>query len=225
MILCIDTSSAQLILALYDSNSNQLNGELLLEPPTHGQALVPAMDFLLGQFKQQLSGIAVCVGPGSFTGLRVGLATAQGLAFSLNLPVVGISSLELLAANQGEMEHTVWALIDARQKMLYAAPFAWQDGQLVRLAQDGSASVERLLELIEKPACLLGSGALAYADQFSGFSIIEPRRPSGETLARLAIKAFAQNQYIDPQALKPNYCRPSDAEARFGLPMEQYNLL
>lgn len=228
MILCVDSSARELVLALWDSEKQQLKAELWLDGPlTHGQMLMPSIQFLLQQTKGEISGLAICVGPGSFTGLRVGLATVQGLAFSKNLPIVGLSSLQIMAANQGELPHTVWAIMDARQNMLYAAPFSWQDGQLLRLAEDGAARVERLLELIDKPAFLVGSGAMTYAEAFqqAGLTVQPARTVRGETLARLAAQAFMRKEQVSPEQLKPNYCRPSDAEASFGIPLEKYNLL
>lgn len=230
MILSLDTSANPLIMALYHKEKAKLVAELMLDAPaTHGQSLLSGLDFLIKQFPGEvLSAIGVCVGPGSFTGLRVGLATVQGLAYSLNLPVVGLSSLEIMAATHGEIEGTVWAIMDARQKMLYAAPFCWEQGRLKRLAADGAGTPERFKEQLAGPATLLGNGAFLYAELFAapGVVIIKDEKypPRGATLAELTVAALAQGRGITPEELKPNYCRPSDAEARFNLPLETYNL-
>ncbi len=230
MILSLDTSASQLLLALYDAKQKKMAAELMLDSPlTHGQSLMASVNFLLAQLPgAKLSGLGVCVGPGSFTGLRVGLATVQGLAFALGLKVAAISSLEIMAMSFGPLPHTVWAIMDARQNMLYAAPFIWQKGELRRVAGDGAASLDRLKELIVAPACLLGGGALLYGEQLAGpgIEIMPEFKPArGLVLAELSNMAFARGLLMEPEELRPNYCRPSEAEARFGLPLESYNLL
>jgi tRNA threonylcarbamoyl adenosine modification protein YeaZ len=157
MLLALDTSTAQLRIILWDLERDCLGAEMLLDSAaTHGTTLLPGLQWLLQRFPgRQAQGIAVCVGPGSFTGLRIGLASAMGLAYAWNVPLLPLSSLELAALNYGVSPHTVWVINDARHNMVYAAPFKWQDKQLIRLAPDKAASPERLRQALIPPAILL----------------------------------------------------------------------
>ena len=228
MLLAFDSSASPLTMALWDTENERLAAELMLDSNS-GSSLLPGIDYMLSHFPGRgLRALAVCTGPGSFTGLRVGLASAQGLAFALDIPVIPLSSLEILAFAAGCRPGMVWAIVDARQKTVYAAPFTWEQGRLRRLAPDGAASPERLRELLKPPACLLGSGAELYARLLTtpGISVMPlTAAPRGATLIELARPRLLSGQTIAADALKPNYCRPSDVEARFNLPLEEYNLL
>ena len=155
--------------------------------------------------------IGVTVGPGSFTGLRVGLAFAQGLAAALDRPVVGVSALDALAASAGEAME-VAALIDARRGQVYAR--FWRDGEV-----DGAAEALTLdaaaarIAAMRTDAVLVGSGAALFADIAAGRTILTPDGPEPEALARLAAAA-------DPASApaRPLYLRAPDATPPTRLP-------
>lgn len=158
-----------------------------------------------------LDRIGVTVGPGSFTGLRVGLAFAKGLAAALDRPVVGISTLDALAASVGEVP-AVAALIDARRGQVYAR--FWRDG-----APGGAAEALTLAVAAERiaglgaGAVLVGSGAALFADLASGTGLRPLDGPAPEALARLATAA-------DPRLARatPLYLRAPDATPPTRLP-------
>jgi tRNA threonylcarbamoyladenosine biosynthesis protein TsaB len=231
MLLALDTSAAPLRASLWDLQADRLRAEILLDnSATHGTTLLPGLHWLMAQFPHhKAKAIAVCVGPGSFTGLRVGLATALGLAYAWELPMIPLSSLELTALAYGPCPGTVWAVNDARQHMVYAAPFKWDDDQLIRLGPDSAARPERLGQLIVPPASLVGTGIAAYRETLSGAGIAlaeEARLPFRSGLpAQQATGYWRQGVSVSPMQLQANYCRPSDAEKRFARPLENYNLL
>ncbi len=230
-VLAIDTAQAPLGLAL--ARDGRVLGELLTTAATtHSRRLLPALDFLLDQCglaKSDLTGLAVSLGPGFFTGLRIGLASAQGLALGLDLPVAGVSSLRLLAAGPETGDGLVWAVADARRGLVYAAPFQREGGQLTRLEPDAALSPPRLAEQLRAPAWLVGAGARLYADQLLGPGLsLAPAihdQPRPGLLALIGEERLAQGQGLPPEAVRPRYCRPSDAEVRFGLPLEGYRLI
>ncbi|MDR1396987.1 MAG: tRNA (adenosine(37)-N6)-threonylcarbamoyltransferase complex dimerization subunit type 1 TsaB [Desulfarculales bacterium] len=231
MMLALDTSASPLLIALWDMERDSLAAELLLDnAKTHGSLLLPALQWLTSHWPdKKLRAVAVCVGPGSFTGLRVGVASAIGLAYAWNLPMISLSSLELPALSHGPVAGaTVWVINDARQHMVYAAPFQWEGDKLLRLAPDGAASPERLRQLLAPPALLLGSGAALYGETLTGEGIIlgnTDMTPRPGLLARQAACYWREGVTVSPWQIKPNYCRPSDAEKRFTLPLEEYSLL
>ena len=158
-----------------------------------------------------LDRIGVTVGPGSFTGLRVGLAFAQGLAAALDRPAVGVSALDALAASAGE-GRAVAALIDARRGQVYAR--FWRDGEA-----DGPAEALSLeaaatrIGAMGSGAVLVGSGAALFADGAAGRTILSLDGPEPEALARLAAAA-------DPASApaRPLYLRAPDATPPTRLP-------
>ncbi|MCF8065028.1 MAG: tRNA (adenosine(37)-N6)-threonylcarbamoyltransferase complex dimerization subunit type 1 TsaB [Desulfarculaceae bacterium] len=231
MILALDTSLAAGGVALADGS--RVLAQAMLKPgPGDSRRLLPAIQKIMtqaGASRSDLTGLAVTIGPGFFTGLRVALATAQGLALGLNLPVAGVSSLRLLAANAPAGRRTVWALADARREMLYAACFA-QDGEAFqRREEDMAITPERLLPLLKPPALLLGPGArlLDPADLAPGLDLapVSCDLPSPGLLALIGGRRLAQGKGLAPHQLRPRYCRPSEAEVRFGLPMDDYHLV
>lgn len=231
MILALDTCLAGGGAAL--ASGGRVLAQALLEPgPGFSRRLLPAVEQVLAQAgasPRDLTGLAVTIGPGFFTGLRVALATAQGLALGLNLPVAAFSSLRLLAAGAPAGSRIIWALADARRGLLYAARFE-QDGEtLLRREPDMAISPELLLPRLEPPALLLGPGArILEPDALApGLELAPPQcdLPSPGLLALMGQRRLEKGQGVPAHQLRPRYCRPSDAEVRFGLPLDDYRLV
>lgn len=163
-----------------------------------------------------LDRIGVTVGPGSFTGLRVGLAFAQGLGAALDRPVVGVSTLDALAASTAPIG-LVAALIDARRGQVYARLF--RDGAPVSTAEPLSleAAAERLTAFRDQapgePLILIGSGAVLLAEGLAGATVLPLAAPTAQALARLTASA-------DPETAPPRplYLRAPDATPPSRLP-------
>jgi tRNA threonylcarbamoyladenosine biosynthesis protein TsaB len=231
VILALDTCLSGGGAAL--AEEGRVLAQALLEPgPGFSRRLLPAIEQVMaraGASPKDLTGLTVTIGPGFFTGLRVALATAQGLALGLNLAVAGVSSLRLLAANAPAGRRTVWALADARRGLLYAACFE-QDGQeFHRREADMAITPELLRPRLKPPALLLGPGArlLDTADLAPGLELAPAScdLPSPGLLALIGQRRLAQGRGLAPHQLRPRYCRPSDAEVRFGLPLDDYRLM
>ncbi len=231
IVLALDTALASGGVAL--AEGDQVLASLKLGPgQSFSSRLLAAVADLLEQTRLKpadLGGLAVNLGPGFFTGLRVGLATAQGLAFGLGIPAVGVSSLRLLAAAAPAEARTVWALADARRGLVYAAAFSRQGESLQRLEEDMAITPELLAPRLEPPALLLGSGARLYAEtlQAPGILLAPPEfdDPDPGLLALMGVQRLDQGQGGGAEVLRPRYCRPSDAEVRFGLPLDEYRLI
>lgn len=230
LVLALDTAAQAGGVGL--AEDGRLLGEVLVDSPaTHSRRLLPAVDFLLaqcGRQRRELGGLAVSLGPGFFTGVRIGLATAQGLALGLGLPATGVGSLRLLAAGPMGYTGTIWAVSDARRGLVYAAPFAAGPDGLERLDGDAAMSPERLAQRLEGPALLVGAGARLYAEALlrPGLALAPPAAdlPRPGLLALMGAERLAEGLGVGPEALLPRYCRPSDAEIRFGLPLDGYRL-
>ncbi len=231
LVLAIDTSFAPAGVAL--AREGRLLGEIFaVAASTHSQRLLPAVEFLLAQCqagREQLEGLTVTLGPGLFTGLRIGLATAQGLALGLGLKVAGVSTLRVMAEACRSREGRLWAVADARRGLVYAAPFQVEGGEVRRLDQDAAMSPVRLAERLEPPALLVGEGAGMYREQLLAPGLeLAPAwagLPRPGLLALLGEELLESGNGVGPEEIKPRYLRPSEAEVRFGLPLDEYRLI
>jgi tRNA threonylcarbamoyladenosine biosynthesis protein TsaB len=144
----------------------QVLAELLLNlAKPHSDLLLPGVEQLLdatGSELGTLDALAVVVGPGSFTGLRVGVATAKGLALAAGLPLVGISSLQTLACQVPGTLQPVCALLDARKQQVYAGLYQWHEGVPQPLVPERVLDPETLLEQLSGETLFVGDGALVY---------------------------------------------------------------
>jgi len=169
--------------------------------------------------KDALEGIGVVRGPGSFTGLRVGLATAKGLALAIGCPLLGVSSLQCLAMQLPFTRLPVCAMLDARKQEVYAALYHWQAGSPHPLADERVIRPEKLLAEIPDETLFVGSGALAYRSlivrQLAGRAHFAPAftsLPRTGAAAALVLHEWQAGRTLAAEELMPVYLRPSEAE-------------
>jgi len=199
------------------------------ETGTHAERLMESIDHMLGLAgwaSDEIQAVACAVGPGSFTGLRIGLAVAKGIAYSLGIPIAGASSLTSLAMGCAGADGTVLALIDARRGEIYAAALRVDAaGRMERVTEEFVAPPEAVVERfrsIDGRLIMAGDGALAYegilrrglgdrADLAPGPAV----RPQALSLALLTHERLARGESDELASLAPNYIRRSDAEIGF----------
>ena len=169
-----------------------------------------------------IDGVAVSVGPGSFTGLRIGISTAMGLAYGLGLKAAGINTLAGLAWNAAKPGTLVCPLIDARRSQVYTAVYRLNESIPDVVMKPFAVPLAKLLEILQsldEPVTVTGP----FAEQFrkkleknSGtlLSFISPEsaKPSAEAIARFGFMMFQRGETVNPAELKPLYLRRSDAE-------------
>ena len=223
LILAFETSAKACCVALHDGN------KLLAESYqntglTHSQTLMTMAEDLLktcGMTAGDVTHLAVAAGPGSFTGVRIGVAAAKGFGWGAELPVYGVSTLESMARSLGVWDGHVCACMDARRSQVYNALFRSKGGALERVSEDRAIALEELktdLEQIDGPIYLVGDGAMLTHRTLSGQieNLILPpehrlqQRASGVALA--AAEAIGRGESGDGAALQPNYLRLSQAE-------------
>ena len=220
-ILAIDTSASSLSIAITDESG--VIGEFSLDTGrTHSEALLPMLDALLSISRTKLtdmSAVALTIGPGSFTGLRIGCATVKGWALALGLPVITISSTEAMAAAAaGGGDIYSCPLFDARRNEVYTALF--KDGQ--RLWEDDAAEPELLayrLRQLQQPVLLSGDGLAKYREIFRSILGENFREAAGErrkfmagAAAMLAQTKYAAGDFADAATLEPVYLRGADVD-------------
>jgi tRNA threonylcarbamoyladenosine biosynthesis protein TsaB len=189
----------------------------------HAEVLTPAIEFTCAQAQvsiDEIGAIAVDIGPGLFTGLRVGVATAKAMAQALRLPVVGLSSLDLLAYPVRHSRRLIACVIDARRGEVFAALYRQVPGGVQRVGGPMvTTAVELAGELMaRREECLLvGDGALRYADVFAPLAGVEAATvghayPSAAALVELSQPRVQREEFVQPWELEPMYLRQADAD-------------
>jgi tRNA threonylcarbamoyladenosine biosynthesis protein TsaB len=187
----------------------------------HAEILTPAIDFVCAQADiglDELGVIAVDVGPGLFTGMRVGLAAGKALALALRVPMIGISSLDLLAFPQRRADRVVVPVIDARKGEVFYAMYRQVPGGVQQVAPPRVGPVDDLVaDLLARSqeALCVGDGALRYRRQIlDGFhcEIAEESHPSAGPLVQLAHARALREDWVNPAEIRPVYLRLPDAE-------------
>lgn len=172
--------------------------------------------------KNALDAIGVVRGPGSFTGLRVGLATAKGLALAIGCPLLGISSLQCLAMQLPFSDMPVCAMLDARKQEVYAALYHWQSGSPQRTGEERVVKPDVLLSDIIGETLFVGNGALVYRSLIvrhlasqAHFAPAFLNLPRAGAAAALALSEWQAGRFLNADELMPLYLRPSEAELNF----------
>jgi tRNA threonylcarbamoyladenosine biosynthesis protein TsaB len=219
-ILGIETSTHSGSVSLIEGD--KILGEFFLNlGPAHSEKLLPMIDWLLGEVgieKKRIDGISVSVGPGSFTALRIGISTVKGLAFSLGIPVVGVSSLEVLAMNLFTSS-VICSIIDARKKEVFAAFFKFFEGRLVRVSNDILISPVGLSKMISESTIFIGDGVIPYRDflmdalgEFALFCPLNLNFPRASSCALIGAQRLKDGREDDLSTLVPLYLRKAEAD-------------
>ena len=227
LVLGIDTATRTASIGLTDQE--RIVGEFSLQVErVHSKRLMPMVDQLLtsaGLDVNQVEGIAVSAGPGSFTGLRIGMATAKGLAYALSIPLVGVSTLSGLCFNCGPVEGLVCPILDARMNQYYTGLYEWQDGRPTPIIQDGVVNRQELVQMLEQDSRLKVIVAEQDLDSTLGLKERFPQMirhapdhlvyPRGSSIAVLGFRKINSGAEDALLSLQPTYLRRSQAEILF----------
>lgn len=218
-LLAVDTAARYCSVAVV--HNNNLLGEILNEKQeTHSKHLMSMIKEVFGISgfnPHDMDGFSVTKGPGSFTGLRIGISSVKGLAEAAGKPVAGISTLDALAAQLPETPYLICVMIDARKGEVYSSHYRFINGIIKKETQEENLIPAMAIEDINEPCLFIGDGALVYRniieDKFDGlvhfmpdeFNIIK-----ASTVAFLGIKKFQNNDIEDAGLIVPHYIRKSD---------------
>ena len=222
IILGIDTATPQVGCAI-GGHEGVIGCFQTAKGKRHAETLVPAIDFLCRQTHVELDeigAIAVDVGPGLFTGLRVGVATAKAMASALRIPVVGVSSLDLLAFPLRWSNRRLVSVVDARRGEVFYAFYRQVPGGVQRLSEPQVGTPEQLCNEIQatgEDCVAVGDGARRYADQLIDLIKVEIADaglayPSPSSLVQLAHARALREDFVNPWEVSPVYLRKADAE-------------
>ena len=222
MLLSIDSSAVTASVALAD-NSKVLKSEFLNAGLTHSETLLPMIKRVMQDVAFDcLDAIAVTVGPGSFTGIRIGVATAKGIAFAHNTPCIAVSTLEAIAYNFVDKDAVICAVMDARRMQFYNALFKVENGVVTRITPDRAiavADLEKELSAYDN-VIVAGDGARLCVDNMSLSNISLADDDKIYQNATGVYLAALNKDTISPDALVPVYLRPSQAERELKLKKE-----
>lgn len=224
MILAIDSSSLVASVSLVDEATIIAEYTINLKK-THSQTLLPMINEIInmtGIDKKEIEAIAVTDGPGSFTGLRIGAATSKGLAFALNIPIIGVSTIEAMAYNFNHCNKLICPIMDARRNQVYTGIYECQNDELIELLPPCAVSIDELIEKIiqlNQAVIFTGDGIPVYQSYINEnlkvnhyFAENHLNRQKSSALGTLAMKRFKNGQTESADTFAPCYMRLSQAE-------------
>lgn len=222
LVLGIETSTPQTSVTI-GSEQGIIGSCLVSRGATHGEFLLPAVEFLMRQANltyRNLSAIAVGLGPGLFTGMRVGIATGKTLAQALSVPIVGVASLDLLAFDVRYSNKLICPVLDAKRREVFFSFYRQVPGGITRTSQYQVGSPDRLLAELEgrgEEVLLVGNGALLYRSKLEEaekieFGSLSNAFPRASSLVELVMPRLFREDFDRLFDVEPLYMRRSDAE-------------
>ena len=191
---------------------------------SHTKVLLPAIHEVLSSQSLKptdLKGLAVSIGPGSFSGLRVGLATMTGFRMALNIPLVTVPTFEAMAWNLRGAEVPICPILKARSGIVYWARFRWEGEKLVQLVAAQVGSLDALARSLLEPTLVYGEGWMLNREAFLGMSDMmregptEAMNASAINVGLASLSRFKSRNFAE-HGLTPNYVQPSYAEMKSG---------
>ena len=222
-ILAVDTSSGSCSVAVIE-NSNLLAEIIKADGETHSRHLMDMIKKVLelsGLILFDIDGFAVTKGPGSFTGLRIGISSVKGLAAATGKPLAGISTLDALAAQVSPTPYIVCSLIDARKGEVYSSRYRFIDGLIQKVTMEEAFLPVKSADGIGEPCLFIGDGASLYRDIIEKklgnlarflpplFNVIR-----ASTVAFMSLKKFENKDTVDAALFAPHYIRKSDVKLK-----------
>lgn len=223
-ILALDSSGLVASVAVVEDNN--LIGEYTIHhKKTHSQTLLPMLDEVTRMIELDtltIDAIAVAAGPGSFTGLRIGSATAKGLAFAWGKPIIEVPTVEALAYNVCYSEHLICPIMDARRNQVYTGIYRWEGEQLYTIEGQMAVGIEELLEKLERlddRVIFLGDGVPVFGERIrerlgacASFAPAHMMRQRAGAVAVCGMTYYRKGKFVSPAEHKPDYLRLSQAE-------------
>ena len=224
-VLALETATLAGSVAITD-DAEGLIGEVKVNVGiAHSERLMPSIEWLLkasGISIKEIDAFGVSIGPGSFTGLRIGLSAAKGFAFAADRPIVPVRTIDAFARTMPFCRHMICPMLDARKNEVYAGLYRWEDNLCKEILPQTAIDPAELLKKINEPVVFMGEGSKIYKDIIAEvietnavFAPLSKMSPSASTVAEIAIEKIRQGVTTDPVSLTPLYIRKSEAEIRW----------
>jgi len=196
---------------------------------THSEKLLKMIEYVLsesGYTPDAIDGWAIALGPGSFTGLRIGVSTVKGLAFATGKPALGVPTLDILASQVSPTPYLICPILDARKKEVYTALYRYEGGELpVRRSPYQAIKPEDLVMKIDEKTIFTGDGTIPYGDYLRKtlpeFAIVPASSfhvGHGSTVAALGLDLLLKQRYLKVSSVVPIYVRSPEAELKLQKP-------
>lgn len=229
-ILALDSSGMVAGVAIVEGDGNEsvtVAEYTVNYKKTHSQTLLPMLDEIVKMTEQDLSeidAIAIAGGPGSFTGLRIGSATAKGLGLALNKPLIHIPTLEGLACNLWGSEKIICPIMDARRRQVYTGIYKFENGKLTVIEDQMAIGIEELGEKLNsfgEPVIFLGDGVPVHREALEtqickeleiAFAPAQMNRQRAASVGWLGLQYLAEGKVTAAASHQPEYLRMSQAE-------------
>jgi len=223
-VIAIETATMVGSIAIIDA-ARVISEITLNARATHSERLMAAIDRLLGDSGlaiDDMDGVAVSIGPGSFTGLRIGLSAAKGLSYASGKPLLGIPTLDALALNMTFSSYLICPIQDARKGEVYTALYRPGDNSPEKMTDDMAVDPSALAGMITQKTVFLGDGVNRYREllmkqlgELYNEAPIPLQLPRASNVAMLALKRLEKGDTDDPFTMIPRYIRKSEAEIRW----------
>ena len=223
-VIAIETATMVGSIAIIDA-ARVISEITLNARATHSERLMAAIDRLLGDSGlaiDDMDGVAVSIGPGSFTGLRIGLSAAKGLSYASGKPLIGIPTLDALALNMTFSSYLICPIQDARKGEVYTALYRPGDNSPEKMTDDMAVDPSALAGMITQKTVFLGDGVNRYREllmkqlgELYNEAPIPLQLPRASNVAMLALKRLEKGDTDDPFTMIPKYIRKSEAEIRW----------
>ncbi len=223
-VLAIDSSGLVAGAAIVEDDK-VLAEYTLNDKKTHSQTLLPLVDSMCRMLEldlHTLDAVAVAKGPGSFTGLRIGVSTAKGLAMALGIPVIGVPTVDALAFQMGDTDALICPMMDARRNQVYTGLYHCKNGKLTTILPQTALSAEELIGRLNRQkerVLFTGDGVPVCQEQLKAgltidYTFAQPfaARQRAAALGTLSIALAKEGQAVAAEAFRPEYLRPSQAE-------------
>ena len=226
-ILAIDTSGQNCSVAIIDEEKVICDFNLSIGT-THSETLLPMIDEVCKTSRIDLSEVDVLacgIGPGSFTGLRIGLATIKGFALAQNKNVIGVPTLDALAYNIANFDGIICSVLDARNNNVYAGIYKYENDKVVLKDDYITENLDTLIDILKsknEKVMFVGEGAVSFKQQFKDalnekakFAPIHLNNQLSSSVAKAALDRALENDFDDADTLNPMYLKKSQAERTF----------
>lgn len=221
-ILAIETATIAGSVAILDDGAG-LIGEVRVDVKVaHAERLMPSIEWLMnasGVSIHEIDAFAVSIGPGSFTGLRIGLSTVKGFSYATGKPVVPVPTLDAFARTLPFCSYVICPMFDARKNEVYAALYKWDGDVCRKILPETAISPLELMKQVHERTVFMGEGAALYKEiilealkDHAVFAPASKMSPAASSVAEIAVEKLKQGMVADPVSLAPFYIRRSEAE-------------
>lgn len=224
-ILALETATPAGSIAIVDDTEGLIGEVRVNVRIAHAERLMPSIQWLLGASGvsiKEIDAFAFSIGPGSFTGLRIGLSTVKGFSFATGKPIIPVPTIDAFARTMPFCRQMICPMLDARKNEVYAGLYRWVNGQCKKILPETALKPDDLLKKINEPVVFLGEGSKIYrtliSDRLKSNALFAPpsrMSPSASSVAEIAIEKIRQGITTDPVSLAPLYIRKSEAEIRW----------